>query len=426
MKQQVIKNERLKEQYYSFEHETGLKILLYPMKGYRSCYALFGTNLGSIDTTFKTDGDQDYTVVPEGVAHFLEHKLFESEDGDAFSLFAKTGASANAFTSFEKTCYLFSATNQIEESLASLLKFVQEPYFTQQTVEKEQGIIGQEIRMYQDDPEWRVFFNLLGALYQKNPVRIDIAGTEESIARIDAELLYKCYHTFYNLNNMVLAVAGNFDVEAALKVIENGLKPSQKVQVYHQVPEEPKEICTSKVEQNLSVSTPLFQIGFKEQVLEGLEQLKTQIATEIILDVLAGEASPFYRRLYDTGLINQTFGYEVFTGRGYFANIFSGESKDPEVVFTQLKQEIQTLKQQGITQAEFTRCKKCLYGHMVRRFNNVEGVALNLVSSYFAGVDIYDSVGIIEQLTLQEVNEVLKNSLKEEFAAISIVNPVKE
>lgn len=426
MEQQIIRNEKLNEQYVQYRHESGLTILLYPMKGYSSSYALFGTKLGSIDTAFKTDSDSEYTTVPEGVAHFLEHKLFESEEGDAFSLFAKTGASANAYTSFEKTCYLFSTTDNFDESLKSLLTFVQEPYFTQQTVEKEQGIIGQEIRMYDDDPGWRVFFNLLQALYVNNPVRIDIAGTVESIAQIDADLLYKCYNTFYNLNNMVLAIAGNFEIEPTLKIIQENLKVKDKVQVQHKLAEEPNEIASERTVQALSVSVPLFHIGFKEQVREGAELLRVQLACEILLDILAGEGSRFYRTMYDAGLINQTFGCEVFCGRGYFSNIFAGESKKPDEVFEKLQEEIRRLRQEGIPESDFSRAKKSLYGRLVRSFNNVETVANTLVNCYFAEVGIYDSLQIIEDMTRADLTELLKTVLQEDKAAISIIEPVQE
>ncbi|MGI5959112.1 MAG: EF-P 5-aminopentanol modification-associated protein YfmH [Massiliimalia sp.] len=425
MEQQIIKNDKLGDQYYAYRHETGLEILLYPMKGYSSSYALFGAKIGSIDTAFKTEEDTDYTVVPEGVAHFLEHKLFESEDGDAFSLFAKTGASANAFTSFERTCYLFSTTDNFEESLKSLLKFVQEPYFTQANVEKEQGIIGQEIRMYEDDPDWRVLFNLLGALYHNNPVRIDIAGTADSIAKIDADLLYKCYHTFYNLNNMVLAVAGNFDVDSAVSIIEKGLKPGKKVTVTSRIPEEPEEIKTRRTEQKLSVSTPLFTIGYKEAVRSGYDLLKAQLAAQIIMDVVAGETSSLYRNMYDSGLINQTFGYEAFAGRGYFANLFEGESRDPDQVFALLDQELSAYRKKGISQEEFIRCKKSMYGRLVRAFNNVEAVANGLVNSYFSGVGLYDNMKVVEEITLEEINQYLQTMFQTEKGALSVVSPVE-
>ena len=213
MSLQTITGKRVGDTYYKLEHPSGLTVFIYPKENSNSTYAVFGTKYGSVDNQFRRSDEDTVHTVPEGIAHFLEHKLFESEDGDAFARYAKTGASANAYTSFDMTCYLFSCTENVEASLEILLDFVQSPYFTEQTVQKEQGIIGQEIRMYDDDPQWRVMFNLLGALYHTHPVKIDIAGTVESISHITPELLYQCYHTFYDLHNMALCVAGNIDKE---------------------------------------------------------------------------------------------------------------------------------------------------------------------------------------------------------------------
>jgi len=218
MEKQIVKNERTGEQYTYVKHPTGLDIYIWKMEDYSTSYALFGTKYGSINTKFRTKNEKDFITVPNGIAHYLEHKLFENEDCDVFSLYAKTGASANAYTSFDKTCYLFSCTDNVYESLEILLSFVQSPYFTEETVQKEQGIIGQEIRMYDDNAGWRVFFNMLQGMYHNHPVKIDIAGTVESIAKINADLLYQCYNTFYNLNNMVLSIAGNIDEDKILEI----------------------------------------------------------------------------------------------------------------------------------------------------------------------------------------------------------------
>lgn len=424
MIKQTIKSDVLKEEYYSFTHESGLTILLYPMAGYSSSYALFGTKYGSIDTTFKTQFDEDYVTVPEGIAHFLEHKLFESEDGDAFSLFAKTGASANAYTSFEKTCYLFSTTDNFEESLKALVTFVQSPYFTEETVQKEQGIIGQEIKMYEDDPNWRVFFNLLVAMYHNNPVRIDIAGTVESIAKIDKDLLYRCYNTFYNLNNMVIAIAGNFDLDTAVNIIESNLKPKEKVEVYTKIPEEPKHIAKTEYVQNLHVASPLFNIGYKEQPVKEEEELAIQLKYELILNAIVGKSTKLYKEMYDEGIINSTFGKEVFCGRGYLANIFAGESKQPQVVKERIHNAIQELKKTGIDQETFDRIRKSMYGSIIMNFNEVDEVANDLVSCYFSNNSIYDTIDIVANLTCEEVNELLRRSFNDECLAISIVNPI--
>ncbi len=419
----IIRNEKLNEQYYEYKHESGLEILLYPMKGYSSSYALFGTKYGSIDTAFKTDKEDDFVTVPEGIAHFLEHKLFESEELDAFELFAKTGASANAYTSFEKTCYLFSTTDNFGESLKNLLDFVQSPYFTEKTVQKEQGIIAQEIRMYDDSPGWLVFFNLLKALYVNHPVKVDIAGTVESIAKINADLLYRCYNTFYNLNNMVLAIAGNFKVDEALSVIENNLKTKEKLTVKAKSIDEPDDISTPRISAALSVSTPLFSIGYKEKSLSGYDMLKAELTYEVLLDIMFGKGSAFYKNLYEKGLINQTFDFEVFCGRDYFSVILDGESKDPDKVYESVNECIAYFKQNGVAKEDFVRSKKSLYGRLVKGFNNVENVANNLVNFNFWGVGIYDNIDVVEKMELEDVLSLLQNGLRKEKSALSIVFP---
>lgn len=426
MEKIVVENSILNEKYYHYKHKSGLSILLYPMKGYSSAYALFGTNYGSIDTTFKTDNDTDFVTVPEGIAHFLEHKLFESEDGDAFTLFAKTGASANAFTSFDKTCYLFSTTDKFEESLEALITFVQQPYFTKETVEKEQGIIGQEIKMYQDDPGWRVMFNLLLALYKNNPVRIDIAGTVDSIAKIDKDLLYRCYNTFYNLNNMAVSIAGNFDVEKAAEIIENNLKDTQRIEIETKIPYEDESVAQKEIEQSLAVSIPLFNIGFKEKpATTPEEELARQLESEIILEAAMGKGSELYKEMYDSSLINSTFGTEVFCGRGFFTEIICGESRNPKLVMEKVNAELAKLKQNGIDENTFNRIKKMMYGRVVLSFNDVEMVAHELISSHFSGRGIYTAVDEIKNITLESVNNRLKNAFNAENSSISIITPVK-
>ena len=241
------------DKYTHIHHKSGLEILVCEMEGFSTTEAMFGTKYGSINTQFKTAADKDYCTVPEGIAHFLEHKLFENEDCDVFDLYAKTGASANAFTSFDKTCYFFSCSDNFKASLEILLSFVQSPYFTPESVAKEQGIIGQEIRMCDDDPGWRVFFNMLCGLYQKHPVRIDIAGTIESIAQITDDLLYRCYRTFYNLHNMVLAVAGNCTVDEVLEVADRLLKPCDDQKLETVFPEETLDIVRPETVETAAV-----------------------------------------------------------------------------------------------------------------------------------------------------------------------------
>ena len=360
MEKKIIKNEKTGDSYIHIKHDSGLDILICEMEGFSTTEAIFGTKYGSINTRFKTNKDKDYTVVPEGIAHFLEHKLFENEDCDVFELYAKTGASANAFTSFEKTCYLFSCSDKYKESLEILLSFVQSPYFTKENVDKEQGIIGQEIRMYQDNPSWRVFFNLLKILYHNHPVKIDIAGTIESIAEIDADLLYKCYNTFYNLNNMVLAVAGNVKADEVLEIADKLLKPCENQQLETAFENEPEEIVKKEIVQNLSVGIPLFNIGFKASPKKGYENIKAELEANMVMNILADSSSPLYKRMTEDGIINSSFSTEVFNGDGFFSMIFSGESQKPYDVMNEIIKEIESAKVNGLDARHFEVLKRLI------------------------------------------------------------------
>lgn len=424
---ETITNKRLHEQYYKLEHKSGLTVLLYPMPGFSSAYALFGTRYGSIDTTFRSNGREDFITVPEGVAHFLEHKLFESENGgDAFELFAKTGASANAFTSFDRTCYEFTCTDHFEESLEVLLNFVQSPYFTEKTVQKEQGIIGQEIRMLQDRPGWRVLFNLLNALYVNHPVKVDIGGTVESIAKIDADLLYRCYHTFYNPNNMVLAIAGNFDYHKAIEIVDRCVKAAdESIQADSKMPEEPAQAAQKKITDKLEVAVPLFNIGYKEAPADGLDLVRRMAELEVLIEVITGEGSRFYREAYDSNLINATFSSELFTGPNYFAVLFDGESREPDNVYAALNTAIAGFKKNGILLEEYETAKKAVYGRYVRSFNNVESVSNSLITAHFQGVGLYDVIETVAAVTFEGVSDRLNDSLNAEHSAISVINPIQ-
>lgn len=418
-----IKNDLLKDSYYTIEHETGLTIFVYPKKDYTSTYAIFGTNYGSIDTAFKTSDSEIFITIPEGTAHYLEHKLFESEELDAFSRYAKTGASANAYTSFDKTCYLFSCSKNFKESFEILVDFVQHPYFTEETVQKEQGIIGQEIRMYEDVAQWQVMFNLLKILYHKHPVRIDIAGTIESIADITYKTLYDCYNTFYNLNNMVLAVAGNTNVDEVLEVCDRLLEKSKDVTVSRAKVDEPNDIVKDYVEQNLSVAMPLFNLGFKEVCDAPIKSLKEQLCTSILLQVIAGDTSKLYKDLFNKGLINTSFSCEYFHGYGYATVIFGGESKEPKLVCELIKQEIKNLKEKGIDKKDFERARKMLYGRTIMGYNDIDGLANELVTSFFEGYKMFEEVEVYQSITLEDVEDRLKHQLDEKYSALSVVNP---
>lgn len=422
MKITEVRNELLNDVYYDIDHPSGLKILVMPKTGYDSTYAIFATKYGSIDTMIQLE-DGSFKQIPEGTAHFLEHKLFESEDLDAFERFAKTGASANAYTSFDRTGYLFSCSASFKKNLEILLDFVQNPYFTQATVEKEQGIIGQEIDMYKDVPDWEVMFNCLRTMYHNLPVRIDIAGTQESIAQISADVLYGCYKNFYNLNNMVLAVAGNTTVDEVLEVADTVLKPVEGKMAQRKIIDEPKEVISDYCEEKLSVATPQFMLGFKEQWDTPERTAREEITMEILMDMISGSSSELYRRLFDAKLINSSFGAEYFTGFGYACVLFAGESSDPKKVSEEIKKEIRKFRENGIDEKTFERTKKKLYGRMIMGMNDVDNIANNMVVSYFADETIFTDFETYKTVTVEDIKDMLNKTLDENYSTLSVINP---
>lgn len=419
-----VKNERLGEKYYTIKHSSGLRILVYPKAGFHSAYTVIGTHFGSINNEFVHNGTR--VKVPDGTAHYLEHKLFESEDGDAFKKYAKTGASANAYTSFDKTCYLFSSTEQFEESLEILLDLIQSPYFTPETVAKEQGIIGQEIKMYDDSPEWRVNMNLLQAMYQKHPLNIDIAGTVETIAEITPEILYECYNSFYNLNNMVLAIAGNVDPQQVLSVADRKLKENEPVQTETIFPEEPYEVGKAYVEQILPVSVPLFAFGFKDKCIQRYPTDKESLCTLIIQEAFAGSGSALYRELLDKKFINSSFYSEYNYGFGYSYFAFQGETKYPKEVSETIKEAVRKLHETGISPEDFENARRCIYGRMIRGLDRPSSIASDLIDNTFMGKNFYDSFDIISDITLEDVNLRLKDHLDPENCCLSVIKAIAD
>lgn len=421
----IHESKELRERLHEIDHSSGLKIFVMPKANYKSTYAVFGTKYGSIDTCFKRSDQKEYTRVPEGIAHFLEHKLFESEELDAFTRYAETGASANAFTSFDKTCYLFQCSDRFADSLKILLDFVTHPYFTKETVEKEQGIIGQEITMYYDVPGWMSTFNLLRCLYKNHPVRIDIAGTVESISQITDKLLYDCYHTFYNLNNMALAVVGNVTPEEVIKVCDEMLKKSEDVTIERVFDEEPRDIVKSYEEYHIAVSMPVFSFGYKEACKTPQRTVQETVEMEIMLEILAGETSNLYSSLFEKGLINSTFSKEYFTGNGYEAVIFEGESTDAKAVAQAIKEEVARLRKEGISDQAFESARRSLYGREIMSYNVTDDVANAVIGCYFAGYSIFDPLEVYKNVKKEDVEKLLSEKLDEKYSALSVVRSEK-
>ncbi len=423
-----IYSDILKEKIYIQKLDNGLEIFILPKKGYTKKYAIFGTRYGSMDNKFIVPGEKETTEVPEGIAHFLEHKLFESEEGGVFGRFSKLGSNVNAYTNFNSTCYLFSCTDKFYENLKILIDFVQSPYLTDENVEKEKGIIEQEIRMYEDNPHWKVFFNGLRALYHTHPVSIDIAGTVESIYKITKDQLYKCYNTFYVPNNMVVFVVGDVDRDETYKTIERSLKSSYKQldgDIERILPTESKDVREKKVEEKLSVSMPLFNISFKntDNFLEGTNLLRTDIESKVILDTVFGRSSKLYKKLYDQGLINENFESEYTFDVSYGHSVIGGESKDPDRVYEIIRGEIESIKSKGLNREDFERVKKKLIGQHISSFNSVEFIANTFTSYYFKGINLFDYIAQLQNLEYENVSKRFDQHFDLNKSVLSLIKP---
>jgi len=422
----VKENKEINEKYYYKVHKTGLPIYVFP-KNHSTSFAVFGTRFGSVDSTFKTADDKDFVTVPDGVAHFLEHKLFEDENGnDAFTRYAQYGGDANAFTSFVRTAYLFSCTNNFNENLEVLLDFVTHPYFTEQTVKKEQGIIGEEIRMYEDNPNWRVFFNMLAAMYVNHPIRRDIAGTIESISQITPEILYKCYNAFYNLHNMALCVCGDVTPEQVEAVCDKVLKSAPEVSIARMTVNEPEHIHQERVTLNLEVAQPLFCIGIKQTPAKTPEErLKKSAVNNILLQLMFGKSSDFYNRHYESGLINSKFSASFEQERQYAFVDIAGSCENPDGVKEAVCEEITKRKEQFFTREEFERTKRAVYANFLFNFDSTERIATDFLTYIFADTDMLDFPAAISNVTYEDAMEELSASYDTGKCVLSIIFPKK-
>lgn len=425
-----IKNKDINEKVIYKKLKTGLKVYYVPKRGYTKKYAIFSTNYGSVDNEFITLDEGEKIQVPEGIAHFLEHKLFEEPEVNIFKKFSTLGASVNAFTNFNQTSYLFSATDNFYKSLETLVKFVQSPHLTDENVEKEKGIIAQEIKMYQDNPNWRVMFNLLEGLYVNHPVKIDIAGTVESINTIDKETLYKSYNTFYNPSNMVLVVVGDLDFEKIIKTVEDSERKDLKrdASIQRIFPEEPKKINKKRIVQNMMAANTLFYMGFKDLDIGylGNKKIKKDIATNIILDILFGESSKFYNKFYETGLIDSSFT-AYYTGKEtYGHSVVAGKSDDPDKLYSEIIKLINKPVEEILDRDSFIRIKRNHLGSFLMGLNSIEFIANNFTNMYFDDFLLINYLDLMEDINYEDIVERFKNHLKEEFLSLSIINPLEK
>lgn len=419
-------NEILKEEYYEETLENGLKIFLMPKNNFYKTYAVFATKYGSRDTEFIPLGKNEYIKTPEGIAHFLEHKLFENENGvDVSNLFAKYGGDANAFTTNEQTAYLFSTTSDFEKNLELLLDFVQNPYFSKDGIKKEQGIIEQELLMYLDQPQNVQYFGLLKTLYEKNSIRNEIGGNVESIKKINEDLLYTCYNTFYHPSNMVLSIVGNFDLEKIINLIKN----NQKKKVF----EEPTEIKRkyylegSNVYQKISyvdmnINTTKIAIGLKipYEDLDCKEFIKKASSFEMLIDLYLNESSKMYEELLEQGIINNSFEYGSYFDKTYRHVIINLDTNSPEVFLNKIKEIFEKIRVSKILQEDFDRIKKLHLARYIKRFNSIEFLANSLVETYFDGFDLFEEFFIINQLKIEDLLEIRKYFNEDSIGAFII------
>ncbi|EOB2765220.1 M16 family metallopeptidase [Enterococcus hirae] len=412
--------DQINETLYHKVLPNGLTVYLLPKNDYHKTYGLFSTNYGSIDNEFIPYGSDKKIKVPDGIAHFLEHKLFEKEDGDVFQLFGQQGASANAFTSFTKTSYLFSTTDQVEKNLTTLLDFVQAPYFTEETVNKEKGIIGQEIQMYEDDPNWRMFFGILNNLYPEHPLHIDIAGTVESIEAITADDLYTCYRTFYQPSNMVLFVVGKLEPEKLMELIRTNqnakdFPPAQKIERYF--PDNNGDII-AKSSMRSAITRDKFVLGIKGlDVLpaEGKELLRYKTALNLLFQLLLGNTSQNYLKMYNDGLIDDSFGFEFSLDREFHFADFSGDTDQPEKAAEKVKEILLHFEEdQELSEENLTLLKKKMLGQYFQTLNSLEYIANQFTQSLFGDQTLFDLPEIIESIQLADVLKVGRSFIKEE------------
>ena len=419
----------LNETVYSATHKSGLRVILIKKEGFKKSYATFSTKYGSINTQFVVPGESEVTKVIDGIAHFLEHKVFEQPDGsNAFNDFSKYGASANAFTSFGVTNYLYSCTENFYENLEILLNFVQTPYFTEENVEKEKGIIAQEIKMYEDDAEQACMYNCLEAMYENHPVRINIAGTVDEIMKTTPELLYKCYNTFYHPSNMALICVGDLDENKIGEYVEKCIKHDTPHGEIKQVfPKEKKSVFKERIEAEFDIPMPMYMIGYKDVKTGGTsdELLKREILTNCILRVIFGQSSKFYKDLYDKGIINATFSafYEYEDSCAHA--IFSGESEHIETIAEEIEKAIEKAKEEGLDKEAFERTKRVYCGQFLDILDHIESFGNEYMMSYHKGVNLFDYPRICEEITIDDAMERLGEIFVKSQRAISVVNPKK-
>lgn len=423
--EEIIKDNVLNETIFRKKYENGLDAYVLPKKGFSKSFASLTVKYGSNDSNFVPLGSDRPIKVPDGVAHFLEHKMFEKEYGSVFERFDKLGVSANAYTTNTHTSYYFISTDNYYEALNILLEFVQVPYFTDETVEKEKGIIIQELRMYNDDPEREIFNNLLNSMFIEHPVKIDVGGTVESVRSIDKDVLYLCYNSFYKPDNMIFLSIGDVDPGKIFDYVEKRIVCKQQGEIKRIYSDEPDQIKESYIEKTMNVSMPLMILGFKDISKETNTKLllKKYVDVTISLEALFGKSSEIYSELYNKGLITSNLGYEYEAELDYGFVLISCSTASPQKVNEEIREYIKTKSDVGIDEGEFMKAKRVIKGAVIKAFDSIETLGHFYNSFMVKGINVFEYIDVINNTTLSEVNERWKSILDFDRAVLSVIKP---
>ena len=417
----IIENNKVKEKLYVEKLENGLTIMVLPRKKVRKKYIICGPRFGSIDNKFIIPGKKEETVLPDGVAHFLEHKMFEQKSGiNSLDTLTAIGVNANAYTTNDHTAYLYEATDNFYDALDEYMDYIQNPYYTDENVEKEKGIIAQEIKMYEDYPEWQVYLNALKCMYKELPIRLDIAGTVESISHITKEMLYDCYNNFYTPSNMAMAICGDFEPEKILEEIKKRVTIKENKELPKRIyPKEQEEVNEKEMIVQMELSNPIFGIGFKDKVEDNM--VKKHIAIEIILNTLFGKSSKLYKELTDDNTLLGTLDLEYEYSREYAFVLMTGQSRKPKKVYERINKEIENAIKNGLNSEDFERNKKKIYGDYITEYNSVEDTARMFLADYFKGVNSFEYLEEYTNVTKEYAEEILREVFDLNKEVLSIV-----
>ena len=425
---QIIESNKIKEKAYTENLENGMKVIIIPKPNLEKKYIIWGTHFGSIDNKFVMPNTGEEVSIPDGVAHFLEHKMFEQPNGtNSLDTLMALGLDANAYTTNEHTAYLFECSNNFYEGLDELMDYVQHPYFTEENVEKEKGIIAQEIKMYDDEPGWRLYMNAMDCMYKENPIKIDITGTQETISKIDKEILYKCYNTFYHPSNMTMVVCGNFIPEELLEEIKKRLvKKEEQGEIKRIYPEKEKDINKPYKEVKMEVSLPIFVLCYKDT--EGMTEdiVKKHIAIEILLNMIIGKSSDTYKELYESGTLVSQPDMDYEFSKEYAHILISGQSNDPEKVKNKIENIVKKYQKSGLDAEHFNRIRKKIYGNYVVEYNNVGNIARMFLADSIKEINSFDYIEKFNEVTKEYTEDVLKNVFKRENMIMSVVKCKEE